>query len=134
MFLSELNSQDKKELFLQLAIHAAYANDVLASEEEIMLKQYCDEMSIQEYSLEKNTELPELLDKAKSVYSKREQRIVMFELLAVINSDSESDDKEKEFVKELREAFDVSEDTVEKMSGLIAGLMKVYDSIAAILE
>ena len=43
MFLNQLSYQEKK-MFLDLSIHVAKANNVLAAEEKALISGYCTEM------------------------------------------------------------------------------------------
>ena len=45
MFLNRL-SNEQKELFLDLCIHASKADNDFAEDEKLVIDQYCDEMHI----------------------------------------------------------------------------------------
>lgn len=113
MFLRSLN-ETQKELFLDLATQAANANDVVEENEKALLESYVDEMGI-EVTAAKNLPLDELLTQLHNLSTQLEMNQVMFELVGMMMSDSEYDEKEKDFIKKVAEHFEIGEEKIKTM-------------------
>ena len=101
MFLRPLNDE-QKELFLDLALAAASANDVFEDEEKALLVAYADEMSI---DVSKTSEMPveEICRKLKAISNSKELNEISFEIVGMMMSDNEYDDEEKDFISKMAE-------------------------------
>lgn len=132
MFLGKL-SEEKGKMFLQLSIHAALANNSLAEEEKSLINSYCDELGIKEYEPKITTDLNTLLEKIKVNTTEEEKNIIVFEIVGLIISDNDYDDKEKEFVKTLKEKLGISDDKLNKMFEAVRRLMDVYKDISEVI-
>lgn len=127
MFLMMLND-DQKKLFLKLAVKAAEANGVVEYEEKNMLKAFALEVNETPiYSTTSSTD--EILDNLKEISSSKEKRIIIFEILGILFSDSEYDDKEKDFIGRIAQAFDISKESIDQMIKLINNYSDVYNNI-----
>ena len=113
MFLQML-SKDQQELFLELAIKAAEADGNIALEEDNLLKLYAMEMNITpKYSTDRTIE--EITNQISTCSNKKIKKIMIFEILGIIISDSVYDLREKEFVKMLSNSFKISITEVDIM-------------------
>lgn len=131
MFLNILNDEQKK-LFLKLAIKAAEANDIITDEEKNMISSFAKEMQIQPfYSVNENMEC--LLNRMCCISSTKTKRIFLFEILGIIFSDSEYDDKEKNFISEIIKAFNIEESVVTEMTNIINEYTHLYKKITSII-
>ena len=107
-------SKDQQELFLELAIKAAEADGNIALEEDNLLKLYAMEMSITpKYSTDRTIE--EITNQISTCSNKKIKKIMIFEILGIIISDSVYDLREKEFVKTLSNSFKISITEVDIM-------------------
>lgn len=113
MFLNILNEK-QKNLFLKLAIKAAETNDEVTSEEEAMIDAFALEMQIEPIHSTDDA-LDEILQALKNISTIRDYRIITFEILGILFSDSEFDDKEKDFIKEICDTFGITKETVDEM-------------------
>lgn len=132
MFLGKL-SKEKKEMFLQLSIHAALSNKDLAEKEKLMIHGYCEELGIEEYEIKVKTDLDKLLEDIKENSTEEEKNIIIFEIAALVMSDNEYDPLEQEFMNTLKDKLEVSNDKVERMFELIKKLMDVYKGITEVI-
>lgn len=132
MFLDKL-SDEKKEMFLQLSIHAAMSNDDFAEEQKVVIESYCEELGMKDYKIELHSDLKTLLEEIKASSSKKEKHIIVFEIASVILSDYNYDTIEQEFMNSLNEILEIPEETLEKMIELINNLMEVYEGIAEVI-
>ena len=113
MFLRPLNNK-QKELFLNLALAAASANDVLEDSEKLLLAAYADEMSI---DVNKASQMPmeEICKKLKAISNSKELNQISFEIVGMMTSDSEYDEKEKMFISKMAELFEIPMKRIDEM-------------------
>ena len=89
MFLNALKDS-QKNLFLDLAIKAAESSDGISVQEKSMLKAFALEMRIPaRYECETSKE--SILEELKSISTERDLKIIAFEILGIMFSDSEYD-------------------------------------------
>ncbi|MGV8147031.1 MAG: hypothetical protein ACLKAK_11925 [Alkaliphilus sp.] len=132
MFLSKI-SQEQKELFLQLSIHAAMANNIIAKEQRVIINEYCLEMGISEVEIEAAVSLSKVLERFKILSNEQEIRIVVFEVLGLLLSDKQYDNLERNFVEELRKEFGLSNDLIERMLTLLDEFNVVFTRISDVV-
>lgn len=131
MFLNLLNSK-QKSLFLELAIKAAETNNEVTSEETTLLGEFAREMQIEPmYNTTKDTS--SILEQLASDSSQRERKIIIFEILGIMFSDSVYDEKEKLFVKNIAESFDISQETVEKMVKSLNDYAEMFNRLTKLI-
>lgn len=131
MFLNNLNNI-QKNLFQKLAIKAAESNGVVELEEKNMLKCFAIEMNIEPFystDISMDNLMTEILDNS----NEQVLRIFLFEILAIIISDSEFDDKEKKFVDELASRFGISKEKTDEMLEVLYEYLQVYNKINSLI-
>ena len=113
MYLRPLNNE-QKELFLDLALAAATANDVLEDAEKTLLAAYADEMSI---DVNKASQMPveEICRKLKNISNSKELNQISFEIVGMMISDNEYDDDEKHFISKMAEIFEIPMSRIDEM-------------------
>ena len=113
MFLRPLNNE-QKELFLDLALAAATANNVLEDAEKAMLVAYADEMSI---DVNEVAPMPveEICRKLKAISNSKELNQISFEIVGMMISDNEYDDDEKHFISKMAEIFEIPMSRIDEM-------------------
>lgn len=132
MYLNKLNNE-QKELFLDLSIHAAMANDDFADEEKETIKQYCSEMNIAE-RFDAKFSNDEVVEKLTAISSKQEMRIVFMEIMALVLSDNIFDDQEQAFVKKVAAAAQVTDEEKDRIVDTVQELYVVYGNIARFIN
>lgn len=131
MFLSKLNSE-QKELFLELAMKAAEVNGIIELEEKNMLKCFAIEMNIAPiYGTDKRVE--DIVNRIVDISSEKELRIILFEILGIIVSDSVFDESEQAFINWLFEKCNIEYALAEQMLVLLTDYLKVYQKIVEIV-
>ncbi|MBQ7264787.1 MAG: hypothetical protein IJS61_01665 [Firmicutes bacterium] len=132
MFLRAL-AKPQKGLFIELAIKAAEANDIVEQEEKEMIKEFADEMEIAPvYSSDKD--LSQILKELVKISKKPQLNEMMFEILAMLTADGEFDDKERAFADEVSKAFKINKKKLEKMESKLNEYTMLYDEICELLE
>jgi hypothetical protein len=117
MFLGQL-SEESKNLFLQLCIDAALANDVVEVEETQTIGEYCREMDIPKPTSYEAVPLDTLLagtDKLPAV----EKKIILTELLGLVKVDGVYDQSETVFIEKVTKAFGVSDSVLAELADLL---------------
>jgi hypothetical protein len=114
MYLTNLNER-QKELFIQLSIHAALANDILEDAEATLISEYCKEMAIENPGVEVKMDLKDVLLELKAISSEQELNIITFEIAALFVFDNEYDKDEKCFMNKLIQVFNIDKEKLKKM-------------------
>ena len=131
MFLSRLNNE-QKELFLELAMKAAEVNGIVELEEKNMLKCFAIEMNIAPiYGTDKRVE--DIVNRIVDISSEKELRIILFEILGIIVSDSVFDESEQAFVNWLFEKCNIEYALAEQILVLLTDYLKVYQKIVHVV-
>ena len=127
MFL-EILKDEQKDLFLQLAVIAAKENGYVDEAEDALLTKFANEMNIAPKT-EATLPLDEVIDKLASSCDKREKKIVLFEAAGIVNSDGEYSDAEFDFLKKIAAKFEISEEELETMMGLVSDYVALFNEI-----
>lgn len=97
MYLSYLE-ENEKIAFLKLAHMIANSDDEFCDNERIIINSYCNEMGIKDIEFDKN-ELIDII--AYQFKTDQSRRIVIFELMNIINANGEFKDKEKSIIDDI---------------------------------
>ena len=127
MFL-EILKDEQKDLFLQLAVIAAKENGYVDEAEDALLTKFANEMNIAP-KIEATLSLDEVIDKLANSCDKREKKIVLFEAAGIMNSDGEYSDAEFDFLKKIAAKFEISEEELETMMGLVSDYVALFNEI-----
>ena len=114
MFLNQL-SENEKNAFISLSVHASKANGVFADEEKDIIQEYCREMGIAFFDADTAIPMEEIISVFKESETKI-KRIVLLEILGLVYSDGEYDDSEKGFVREFTEKIGLKEEDLNKQT------------------
>lgn len=125
MYLNRL-SAEQKELFLDLCIHAAMANNNFAAEEKDMIDQYCAEMQLAQprYTAVKDTNA--VIDELKNISTTQELKMILLEITGLILSDNIYDDDEQKFMNSFAERIGVDKGCLNDMVASLNELKKLY--------
>ncbi len=127
MFLEMLN-HEQKELFLHLAAMAANAYNIVEDVERDMLIHFAREMNI-EPIIHSERQLDEIIEALRELCGKTERKIILFELVGIMFSDTRCDDMEIAFLNDVATKFSVSSDDLKKMIGLAEEYIDLYNKI-----
>lgn len=131
MFLTLLNEALKPK-FLQLAEKAAMANDDYDDLEKDLIKSMASEMNI-EAKISDSCSEEELLSEIVTCSSIAELKIMLFEIIAILQSDEVIEDDERKFLYRVANAFNIEDETVETMITYISDYKRLYIDISNLL-
>lgn len=127
MYLNTLN-EEQKNIFLDLCILAAKANNVVAEDEIAIINEYCNEMHIAaRYEEERNFDL--CIEDLKKDCNKRTIKIIVLELTALILSDNICDEDEEKYIQEFISRVGITKSEYEKTTKLLNKLSSIYSEI-----
>ena len=132
MFLNQLSYQEKK-MFLDLTVHVAKANDVLASEEKAMISTYCTEMQLPPIELYE-TEPLETVTSYFALADDHIKKIVLLEVFGLVYVDGNFDDDETVLVKKFAEEIGISKETYDNLHKAIKDYYDVCKKLALAVE
>ncbi len=130
MLLNALQEKNR-ELFLEICVHAAMANNVLDKEEQEMIFAYCREMNIQEHIPDMEDSLEKIAAKLAMQIDDAEKRIIALEILGLVKADGRFDEKEKAFFDRLITGLQIEQDIVSRLEGLLERYSAVCKQIYA---
>lgn len=97
-----------------------------------MLKAFALEMRIPpKYECDKS--VADILEALKKRSTKKELKIITFEILGIMYSDSEYDAVEKTFVEKVAEAFNIDSGCINEMEKIIKKYSSLYTEICDIV-
>ncbi|MEG1846493.1 MAG: hypothetical protein RR239_06290 [Oscillospiraceae bacterium] len=128
MYLNKL-SNEQKELFLDICIHAAMSNTIFSDEERETIDQYCDEMKLNNVRYEAIFDFKTAVSKLIEISSRAELKIVALELTALIISDKKYDDYEREVMNYFISQVGIDENNYNEVSSLLNELWIIYSKI-----
>lgn len=123
MFLANLSEQEK-ELFIALSIHAANANGEFNEDEEELIKSYCYEMNVLFFNPSKMATMEEITTYFRSAKEKV-KRIVALELIGLMYVDGKFDDAERIFANKFFKEIGLNE---EKINEIIAAVVAYLET------
>lgn len=132
MYLNKLSSE-QKELFLDLCVHASMANHVFHDKEKEYIKQYCEEMQLNKLRYTAVNDVESAINKMIEISSETELKIVIFELTALLLSDNEYDEMEKDFMEKMLVKANISNDVNTQIVNVIKKLTDIYSEINTLI-
>ncbi len=132
MYLNRL-STEQKELFLDLCIHAAMANNDFADEEKNVIDQYCAEMQISQprYTSEKAVDV--VVEELKELSTPQEMKMILLEITALMLSDDVYDVEEKAFMKAFLDRIGFNKKILDEMVVLLQETRSLYRRIDCLI-
>lgn len=132
MYLNRL-SLEQRELFLDLCIHAAMANDVFQQEEKELVDQYCIEMQMTEPRYTADHDFDTALSRLKEISTQQEIKMILLEVLGIILADNVFDDDEQVFMNDFIQKIGVSRECLDDMVTSLEKLKTLYSHIDALV-
>lgn len=132
MYLSLLGKEEK-DSFLRLAYEVALIDGDYGVEEQQMIDVYCNEMQISSSSLDKEASISTIIDFIAKESDIKNKKIMIFEIIGLAMSDSNYDNKEKEFIYELINKFTLEEDFGVKCEDIISEYISFQNKINSII-
>jgi len=130
MYLNYLN-QNEKVAFLKLAHIIANADNEICENEKVIIGSYCNEMGIENISLDlKDLSISAL---SKEFLTNSSKRITILELMSVINANGEFKEAEKMIIDELVQNFKLETKFLNKVELWSKSLMTLIEQGTALV-
>lgn len=134
MYTANFNNK-QKELFLELCVHAALSNQVLAGCEKTVIEAYCNEMGIAwEKSYEPHEKLETVLSEIKESSSLQVRKMILSEILSVLIADGVIDDDENNFVSTVVTGLDIPKESANEIIESCVQIMNAYNKLNRIIN
>lgn len=128
MYLKKL-SGEQKELFLDMAILAAMANNVFEDSEKELINQYCEEMQISEARYDTDKTFDAVIDRLADISSKADLKMMAIELYALLVVDESYDESEQDFMKKIIEKSGITEEEYVEIKDMVDTLNYAYGKL-----
>jgi len=131
-----LNSLDcvEKELFLELALNACYANGELDPNEKVMMDQYGSEMGIKINSYKPLKTQSQVLEDLKSIKAIETLRKIYIEITALMMVDGVIDKDEEKYLKEIQKIASLKDSQVVRIRTSLEQIFSGYEYLNSIIS
>jgi len=129
MFLQVMNDEEKAR-FLELVYKVASIDGEYAQEEQEIVNSYKNELGI--YDVAETGNIDELI----SYFSDKNltlKKIVLFEIIGLINADDKVEAAEASVLVKIENAFGLDKKLVDKIDSVIKKLQNAYDEVYDVL-
>ena len=127
MYLNKLNAE-QKELFLNLGVFLTNADGVLNNEEEYIISQMCQEMSI-EKKINNDLGVEDIIEKLSLLSTEIEKKMIFIELVAIVMTDGLCNEDEMFFIKKIATKFNISNNEIEQTIKNVSDLYHIYSNL-----
>ncbi len=131
MFLNRLDN-NSKEVFLSLAYYISTVDSSYANVQKTLIEKYLQEMNISDIEFKINEF--SLVECVKKVTNKEYQKIILIELLGIINNDNIITPIEKEMLDTIVDTWNINSSLVVVYSEWSKNLLSLYVQGEALLE
>ena len=131
MFLNRLDN-NSKEVFLSLAYYISTVDSSYANAQKTLIAKYLQEMNISDIEFKINEF--SLVECVKKVTNKEYQKIILIELLGIINNDNIITPIEKEMLDTIVDTWNINSSLVVVYSEWSKNLLSLYVQGEALLE
>lgn len=132
MYLNRL-SDEQKNIFLDVCIHAANANNDFADEEKLYIRQYCEEMRLPKVRYETDSDIKELIPRLVKISTKSELKMITIELMGLLLSDQCYDSFEKEFMDYFSKETELTNQKFQQIFDALNELNALYEKFNKIV-
>ncbi len=133
MLLNQL-SENSKNLFLNLEVFLANVDGEYSESEDRIIRMHCKEMGLEIIQYNENVMLEDIFKNINSEMTVKEKKIIFIELLAVVFIDGVYDDREKEFIENLRKLLYIPENVGQQAFDMVKKLVDVSLAIESFVE
>lgn len=133
MYLNTLTNVEK-ELFLELALNACYANGELDPNEKVMMDQYGSEMGIKINSYKPLKSQSQVLEDLKSIKSIETLRKIYIEITALMMVDGFIDKDEEKYLNEIRKIALLKDSQVVRIRTSLEQIFSGYEYLNSIIS
>lgn len=131
MFLNRLDN-NSKEVFLSLAYYISTVDSSYVNVQKTLIAKYLQEMNISDIEFKINEF--SLVECVKKVTNKEYQKIILIELLGIINNDNIITPIEKEMLDTIVDTWNINSSLVVVYSEWSKNLLSLYVQGEALLE
>ncbi|MDU6398583.1 MAG: hypothetical protein E6550_07915 [Veillonella sp.] len=133
MYLNTLTNVEK-ELFLELALNACYANGELDPNEKVMMDQYGSEMGIKINSYKPSKTQSQVLEDLKSIKAIETLRKIYIEITALMMVDGVIDKDEEKYLKEIQKIASLKDSQVVRIRTSLEQIFSGYEYLNSIIS
>ena len=133
MYLNTLTNVEK-ELFLELALNACYANGELEPNEKVMMDQYGSEMGIKINSYKPSKTQSQVLEDLKSIKAIETLRKIYIEITALMMVDGVIDKDEEKYLKEIQKIASLKDSQVVRIRTSLEQIFSGYEYLNSIIS
>ena len=133
MYLNTLTNVEK-ELFLELALNACYANGELDPNEKVMMDQYGSEMGIKINSYKPSKTQSQVLEDLKSIKAIETLRKIYIEITALMMVDGVIDKDEEKYLKEIQKIASLQDSQVVRIRTSLEQIFSGYEYLNSIIS
>ena len=133
MYLNTLTNVEK-ELFLELALNACYANGELDPNEKVMMDQYGSEMGIKINSYKPSKTQSQVLEDLKSIKAIETLRKIYIEITALMMVDGVKDKDEEKYLKEIQKIASLKDSQVVRIRTSLEQIFSGYEYLNSIIS
>ena len=130
MYLNLLSYQDKK-LFFALANRIVNVDGVITDSEIELLEAFRNEMNLIDVDYLAESEFDEIVDHISD--DKIVRKIILFELITLVNVDSDISDKELELLSIIKGKWSITDDLYKELKNLVEDLVDVTNRLTEII-
>jgi uncharacterized tellurite resistance protein B-like protein len=123
MYLNFLEEREKKA-FLEIAYNIAYSDGSFNENEAIVIGSYCNEMGIENPQFVNKREIREI---AEEIVNAQSKKIVILELMSLVNADNNFDDHERNMLHELIEIFSIEQQFIAEAENWSRTLLETIE-------
>ena len=127
MFLDKLEGKER-EVFLDLAVQTAKANGMVEGKEKELIKHFCREMAISEYTIYDTKTIEEAAAFFKNA-KKWKKKIIISELIGIGVADGKFNKEERKFIDELADEMEIKKECVDSLEEVVKDYYKAAKKI-----
>lgn len=129
MFLQVMNIEEK-EKFLELVYKVANIDGEYAEEEQEIINSYKNELGLSEVS--ETSDINGLVQYF-SVKADEMKKIVLFEIIGLIDADDKIEKEEADVLEKMSASFGLDKSVIDKIKAVAKKLQEVYDEVYDVL-
>jgi len=127
MFLDKLEGKER-EVFLDLAVQTAKANGMVEGKEKELIRHFCREMDISEYTIYDTKTIEEAAAFFRDA-KKWKKKIIISELIGIGVADGKFNKEERKFIDELADEMEIKKDCVDSLEEVVKDYYKAAKKI-----
>lgn len=133
MYLNTLSNVEK-ELFLELALNACYANGELDPNERVMMDQYASEMGLKINAYKPSKSQDQVLEDLKSIKTIETLRKIYIEITALMMVDGVIDKDEEKYLNEIQIIASLKDSQVVRIRTSLEQIFSGYEYLNSIIS